>query len=278
VFLDHKQGKVFLFDGQAPVEISDLGLFSFFRDFVNTNDDYNMGYDWANKRLLLNNISKGTAISYYPKTQTWTSLHNFSPEAYFTTNGYSYAFKSNVKRTGATGDFYNMDNSQGIRKTSYITFVENTQPDAFKRFDRMEINTMSGGSEVAGSNYLISPGFVTEDNYKFLDKSFTTIQCWTDRQNSTELDLLYSHDYNIMSEYYNDKIPANYYKSSFHIELPADAVIDPHINIFDPNNLNRDADFKSHLKSKFLYTKLSYKENNPLVLNYIKTYFKPTVA
>lgn len=270
VFLDHKQGKVFLFDGQAPVEISDLGLFSFFRDFVNTNDDYNMGYDWANKRLLLNNISKGTAISYYPKTQTWTSFHNFSPEAYFTTNGYSYAYGNNK--------FYNLDNTQGARKTSYITFVENTQPDAFKRFDRMEINTMSGGSEVAGSNYLISPGFVTEDNYKFLDRSFTSIHCWTDRQNSTELDLLYSHDYNQMSEYYNDKIPANYYRSSFHIELPADAVKNPYANIFDPANLDRDADFKSHLKSKFLYTKLSYKENNPLVLNYIKTYFKPTVA
>lgn len=265
VFLDHKQGKVFLFAGDSPVEISDLGLFSFFREFVNTDDKYSMGYDWANKRLLINNITQEKAISFYPKTQTWTSLHDFSPVAYFTTNGYSYAYTNN--------NFYNLDNQNGIRKNSYITFVENTQPDAFKRFDRMELNTMSGGN-----NGVNSPGFVEPNSYIFNDKSFSTIHCWTDRQNSTELPLFYSHDYNLMSEYYNDRIPANYYRSAFHIELPADAVIDPYTNIFEDSNLDINADFKSHLKGKFLYTKLSYNEDKPLVLNYIKTSFKPSVA
>jgi len=421
VFIDHSQRKVFLFAGDSPVEISDLGLFSFFRDNINPNKKCSFGYDWKNKRLLLsvtdknysaslnsivnngqlevlnngthNSLSKaknlgsldvpikirswedlgssiffkfnlndnktivldgrlqgpctlniykkiddfqidlietrtlpisdytdvlfpiggglpplvqrtwlfnrytveltsgenyieikqlsgyplkdinllgiGTpfnyVISYYPKTQTWTSLHDFIPSSYLTINSSSYAWYNN--------SFYNLANDNGIKKNSHITFVENTQPDAFKRFDRMEINTMSGRDQ---EKY--SPGFVEPDNYIFNDKSFSTIHCWNDRQNSTELDLFYSHDYNLMSEYYNDRIPANYYRSSFHIELPPDAVIDPYKNIFDVNNTDVNAEFKSHLKGKFLYTKLSYNDDKPLVLNYIKTFFKPSVA
>lgn len=269
VFLDHKQGKVFLFAGDAPVEISDLGLFSFFRGFVNTEDKYCMGYDWANKRLLLNNITQGKAISFYPKTQTWTSLHDFSPNAYFTINGSSYAWRNNEN------SFYNMDNEFGIRKNSYITFVENTQPDAFKRFDRIEMNTMSGGNQ--GVN---SPGFVEPTSYIFNDESFSTIHCWTDRQNSTELPFAYSHDFesNFLNNYDATKVPTNYYRSSFHAELPLDAVIDPYTNIFETSNLDINADFRAHMKGKFLYTKLSYNQDKPLVLNYIKTFFKPSVA
>lgn len=269
IFLDHYQGKVFLFTGEAPIEISDLGLFSFFRGYINPTDKYTMGYDWANKRLLLNNITQEKAISFYPKTQTWTSFHDFSPNAYFTINGSSYAWKDNENT------FYNMDNQSGIRKNSYITVVENTAPDNFKRFDRMEINSMSGGN--AGVN---SPGFVEPNSYIFNDKSFTHIHCWTDRQNSTELDLAYSHDYNenFLNGYDVTKIPINYYRSSFHLELPLDAVIDPTKNIFENNNLDLKVDFRPHMKGKFLYTKLSYKDDKPLVLNYIKTFFKPSVA
>ena len=131
-----------------------------------------------------------------------------------------------------------------------------------------------------GKGGLYSPGSILNpDNYVFIDKSFTTIHCWTDRQNSTELPFLYSHDYNIMSKYYEDQIPANYYRSSFHAELPLDAVLDPYANIFDEaNNTATSTEFKSQFKGKFLYTKLSYKENNPLVLNYVKTFFKSSVA
>jgi hypothetical protein len=269
VFLDHKQGKIFLFAGESPVEISDLGLFSFFRDFVNTTDKYTMGYDWANKRLLINNITQEKAISYYPKTETWTSLHVFSPVEYFTTNGYSYAYNNN--------EFFNLNNLNGLRKDSYITFVENTQPDAFKRFDRIEMNTMSGGN--AGVNF---PGFVEPNSYIFNDESFSKIHCWTDRQNTTDLTFAYepNHDYNnnFLNSYNPSLVPANYYKSSFHAEFPLDAVVNPYANIFDNNNLNINADFRAHMKGKFLYTKLSYNGTNPLVLNYIKTFFKPTVA
>ena len=269
VFLDHKQGKVFLFAGESPVEISDLGLFSFFREFVNTNDEYSMGYDWANKRLLINNITQEKAISYYPKTETWTSLHDFSPNAYFTINGSSYAWKNN------NNSFYNLDNLNGIRKNSYITFVENTQPDAFKRFERIEMNTMSGGN--AGVN---SPGFVEPNSYIFNDESFSKIHCWTDRQNTTELDFKYSHDYdtNFLYSYDPTVVAANYYKSSFHAELPLDAVKNPRADIFVSSNTDITTDFRAHMKGKFLYTKLSYNNSLPLVLNYIKTFFKPSVA
>lgn len=275
VFLDHYQGKVFLFAGEAPVEISDLGLFSFFREFVNTTDKYSMGYNWANKRLLISNITQEKAISFYPKTQTWTSLHDFAPTAYLTLNGSSYAWQD----TGTS--FYNLSNSNDRRKNSYITFVENTQPDAFKRFDRIEMNTMSGGS-----GGIVNPGSIPDaTNYTFNNNSFTHIHTWTDRQNSTELVFAYSNDYNtnFLNSYDPSKVPVNYYRSSFHAEFPLDAVIDPYKNIFDDRllpqgNLDINADFRTHMKGKFLYTKLSYKDNKPLVLNYVKTFFKPTVA
>ena len=281
VFLDHHQGKIFLFAGEAPVEISDLGLFSFFREFVNTKDKYNMGYDWANKRLLISNITQEKAISFYPKTQTWTSLHEFAPTAYLTLNGSSYAWQD----TGTS--FYNLSNSNDRRKNSYITFVENTQPDAFKRFDRIEMNTMSGGS-----GGIVNPGSIPDaTNYTFNNNSFTHIHTWTDRQNSTELVFAYSNDYNtnFLNSYDPSKVPVNYYRSSFHAELPLDAVVDPNKNIFDDRllpqgNLDINTDFRTHMKGKFLYTKLSYKNigntivDKPLVLNYVKTFFKPTVA
>jgi hypothetical protein len=268
IFLDHNQGKIFLFAGDSPVEISDLGLFSFFREFVNTNDKYSMGYDWANKRLLISNITQEKAISFYPKTQTWTSLHDFAPKAYLTINGFSFAYNNN--------SFWNLNNSKDIRKNSYITFVENTQPDGFKRFDRIEMNTMSGG--IQG---ISKPGSIIEPNdYVFLDKSFTHIHAWTDRQNTTELPFAYSQNFedNFLSNYKVDEVPVNYYRSSFHAELPLDAVLDPYKNIFDTNNTDINADFRAHMKGKFLYTKLSYKDDKPLVLNYIKTFFKPSVA
>ena len=268
VFLDHYQGKIFLLADESPIEISDLGLFSFFRnDFINTTDKYIMGYDWANKRLLISQVGK-KAISFYPKTQTWTSLHDFAPEAYLTINGQSYAWKD------ANTCFYNINNS--VRKNSYITFVENTQPDAFKRFDRIEMNTMSGGNQG-----LYSPGFVEPDSYIFKNESFSKIHCWTDRQNTTELDFKYSHDYNTNFLYSYDPtvVAVNYYKSSFHAELPLDAVKNPYANIFDTtSNTDITADFRAHMKGKFLYTKLSYNNTSPLVLNYVKTIFKSTVA
>jgi hypothetical protein len=404
VFLDHYQGKVFLFAGDAPIEISDLGLFPFFREFVNTNSKYSMGYDWANKRLLISNhddkdfysnnanieiingqthnipqtafnigiltsnkcyktnysninnngdyykfelkektnikfllknyssnynliirnnsqgviatsiesglsdekikiilnpgiyyifvvansflttivnnsnyelfitLDKGmSTISYYPKTQTWTSLHDFSPTAYLSLNREIYAWQDSSRA------FYNLTNPTGTRKSSYITFVENTTPDAFKRFDRIEMNTMSGGN----TQGIFDPGsIVNAANYQFIDKSFTNIHCWTDRQNSTELAFAYPTDFNtnFLSNYNPAEVTVNYYKGSFHAELPLDAVQSPYLNIFDSNNLNINANFRAHMKAKFLYTKLSYNSQDPLVLNYVKTYFKPTVA
>jgi hypothetical protein len=231
-----------------------------------------MGYDWANKRLLISNTNKDRAISYYPKTQTWTSLHTFAPTFYLTLNRESYAWKDTNE------SFYNLNNQVGIRKEADITFVENTQPDAFKRFDRIEMNTMSGGNQG-----IFDPGSVLNTtNYIFKNQSFTNIQCWTDRQNSTKLKLEYAvnDDYttNFINSYNPALIPVNYYRNSFHAELPLDAVLNPYNNIFDSNNLNVNTDFREHMKGKFLYTKLSYNSQDPLVLNYVKTYFKPSVA
>jgi hypothetical protein len=393
VFLDHAQGKVFLFAGDAPVEISDLGLFDFFRQFVNKADTgkYALGYDWENKRLLISNknfkvvitsssniidldpiitptsshaydigefvsnttfigttqgvdkwvffsiikpttidiyfngggsginlrigdflanvfyssslnnvtfestttlnLSPGNyyiflsksgvnpytlslklpdppntrSISFYPKTQTWTSFHDFAPTSYLSLNRECFAFNSN--------SFWNLNNSAQVRKESYVTFVENTNPDAFKRFERIEMNTMSGGV-----NGIIDPGGILDiNNYSFLNNSFSHVQAWNERQNTSELFFLYNDDYLILSDYYDDRIPVTLYKNSFHAELPFDSVVNANGNIFDPQNINLKQDFKSHMKSKFLYVKLSYKNVAPLVLNYVKTFFKPTV-
>jgi len=407
VFLDHHQGKIFLFSGEAPVEISDLGLFFFFREFVNTKSKYAMGYDWANKRLLITNygskkelidfnsnnsvnnpiyirvlntnrhfssynagtstqvqnvyefkfekttqiqfslksqnnnsttpsdyniqildrtynilftsassgneelkitldqglyyikvykvsglndydlyiyLDTGNTISFYPKTQTWTSLHDFVPTAYLTLNGSSHAWQD------SSTSFWNLSNLGKFRKQAHITLVENTQPDAFKRFDRIEMNTMSGSRSGLSNQNIPEPGsIINSDNYVFINKSFTSIHCWTDRQNTTELlfanETDYNYDTNFLNSYDSSKVPLKYYKGSFHAELPLDAVVDPNKNIFDnissfTPNLDINAEFRSHMKGKFLYIKLSYNDiySNPLVLNYVKTFFKPTVA
>ena len=410
VFVDHSQGKVFFLTSEAPVEISDLGLFPFFRDFITKDnaEKISLGYDWKNKRVLLSNrdyfvgqnnpvidvtntrlvpflnayeigtldtsvkfkntntgttginprafikftisstsdvvmvfngsgidntvyiykkngpiyneeiysdstssvrktlrrkftflpgdyyvditpqgfasydfslnlISDTSSISFYPKTQTWTSFHSFVPDTYMSLNREFFAFSNQA--------IWNMENVDNIRKEAKITFINNELPDSFKRYDRLEINTSSGG--IGG---IKNPGGVSNKGHvNNFDNSFTTINVWNDYQNSSELPFMYSHDYDILSGYDNSLVSVKFYRNSYHCEIPLDSIKNPYNEIFAPDNIDLNKEFKSPMKGKFLYTKLSDKNtldsngntvfaNKPLVLNYVKTFFKPTVA
>lgn len=250
VLIDNHQSKVFLLSDGLN-EISDNGMFSYFRDFINYNDSYTTVYDFNNKRVLINNISKQEAISYYPKTNTWTSRHDFSPDIYFTIDQNTYAFKNT--------NFYTLQGNS--YKDSNITLVINNEPDIYKRFERAELNTTIGPN-------------VLKDSQLFNKETFTHLQCWNETQNSTNLPIEYSDDFSFYMDYSNDKVFVQYFKGDYKIELPLDTVIDVNQDIFASNNNDINKLFKEPFTSKFLYLKLSYNKRNPLVLSYVKTFSK----
>jgi hypothetical protein len=261
IILDNHQGKVFLFNGgEAPVEISDLGMFSYFRSFINPNDNYAVVYDYKNKRAIINNSALEEAISYYPKTNTWTSRHTFSPTLYISKDKFTYAYSNK------DNNIYSLENSNSLRKNSNILLVVNNDPDVFKRFQTLHINSLSGGVDGVGS-----PGGITSNNYTFNKVTFDKIHCWNEVQNSTELPIVVINNYLEAIEYNNNAILASYNKGNFKLELPLNAVINSEENIFEDSNLDRELLFKDPLTSKFLYLKLSYNNTLPLVLSYIKT-------
>ena len=254
VFIDHSQGKVFLLTAENPTEISDLGLYSFFRNYINKDTTFTIGEDVKNKRILLSDGE--LAISYYPKTNTWTSFHDFAPNKYFNLSSVTYGFKNS---------FFQLENSDDARKESSITIVANNDADLFKRFYRAEINSMSGGS-----GGISSPGSILSDNYYFKNNTFSTIQCWNERQNTGVLPLVIFDNFLDYSEYYNTLVPVQLFKGDFKLELPLNAVVDSNEDIFLDSNINQEQLFKDPLTSKYLYLKLTYNQRLPLVLSYIK--------
>lgn len=200
--------------------------------------------------------NKPQTISYYPKTNTWTSFHDFTPKFYIQKDKELLAVKGN--------DLFNLNGNS--HKNSNITIVSNNNPDVYKEYERMEINNMSGNTNSIGN--------IIKGAYTSTKDTFSTIQCWNETQNSKELPLVIPNSFAEAYEYYNDRILVDFNKNSYHLELPLDVVIDAYNNIFDNNNLDINTLFKSPFKSKFLYTKLSYNKNIPLVLSYVKTYSK----
>jgi hypothetical protein len=395
IFLDNHQGKVFLFAGESPIEISDLGLFFFFRDFINPDDKYTLGYDYENKRVLLANhtrvsfkdnkasvislksdtyattpykidfpltnkrftnentgsinpvtkirfttpfitlttvplqltsingnftikvdmippassglpivtkysntsndsVKRATlsltgnhiititrtssegyyelniavdnlnTISFYPKTQTWTSFHNFTPKFYIPYDKELLAFKGGI--------LYNINNPDPISSRKYpsISFIVNNNPNEYKRFDRMEFNTTAYAS--------LSNNLAIDSQTQESTLTFTNIQCWNYNQNSGNLPLTLVTTFAQAYGYDDTEIYVRRFKGDYKIELPLDAVKDHSGNIFDPINLDVNKSFKEPLTSKFLYVKLSYNIPFPLILSYVKTFSKPTVA
>ena len=260
IFLDNHQGKVFLLS-ENPKEISDTGMFSFFRGFINPNKQYTAAYDYKNKRFLLSD--RETAISYYPNSESWTSFHDFTPDYYLSIDRYVHAFSKN--------NFYSLENSENKRKNTNITLIANNNPDVFKLFQRCELNTMSTESSIRNNGVIFN-------DYIFKKNTFTSIQCWNDKQNSTELPLYLSESFSDYIDYNQDKIALQITKGAFNLELPLDAVINVDDNIFDVNNLDIQKQFKEFFTSKYLYIRLTYKNNLPLSFNYIKTYSNPIIV
>lgn len=106
VFPDDKQGNVFLYNGESLEEISEKGMRNFFRDFMDvgpTDNPYNTnGYLTAfderlNRIILTKSLStESWTISYNPVKKSWTSYHDYIPQALFTTNdGSLYSLKEN---------------------------------------------------------------------------------------------------------------------------------------------------------------------------------------
>lgn len=263
IFIDNHHGKVFLLS-ESIEEISDNGMFNFFRNFIDANSIYKAVYDYSNKRYLLTLVGAESdeaiynTISYYPKTKSWTAFHDFNPEHYFSSNKRTLAFYKKA--------FYNLENSEGIRKNASLTFVINPNPDIYKIFDNQEINNTANKNN--------NP-FPLNQNYYFDKETFSTIQCWNDYQNTDKVPLVLATDFDTANTYTNHIVKFN--KGAYNTELPLDLVINPYDNIFISDNLDKNKFPKQRLVSKYLVTKYEYENSNLILLNYIKTNYRKAV-
>lgn len=151
-WIDDLQGKVFLYTGQALDEISNFGLRTFFRDFMQLQRSeaifdnpfisygYTIGYDERFNRLLISKKhgDESWTISYNPGMKSWTSFHDYTPDYLFQgTDSYLYALKDNVlyltnyKPTDTEKGVY-FGNAEPY--SSYIDVVHNEEAYRDKEF------------------------------------------------------------------------------------------------------------------------------------------------
>ncbi len=149
-FVNDKQGKVFLYTGEALQEISTNGMRTFFRDYMGgtigdnpfIEDGYTVGYDEQNNRLLLTRCKAGDTawtISYNPLKQVWVSFHSYIPTIYINTatnNLYGVdadnIYLQNLTIGMVKGQFYDGTYS------SFVDVIFNPEPQLDKQFIGVE--------------------------------------------------------------------------------------------------------------------------------------------
>lgn len=97
-FIDNDHGSIHLFNGEAPIEISAIGLKNFWKEFTGFCEEgcrdaklegvfYNLGIDHRKNRLLVtknnkNNEDLSFTISFDLNNNVWRSYHSYIPNRY----------------------------------------------------------------------------------------------------------------------------------------------------------------------------------------------------
>ena len=94
-----------------------------------------------------------------------------------------------------------------------------------------------------------------------LDDTFDTFQMYNEYQNTGEILL------NGNVKHKEDK---------YYVVVPRDTVIDTSVSIFEPTNLDSSKDFRQRMRSKFVFVKYTYNNQNDfrLIMNAINAIFR----
>lgn len=203
VFYDARDAKFYLFNlGQPVKELSNEGLFNFFRDnsaFPEVEPDnpfcgsgFCIGYDDRMQRIMFTKIVRNSKVtggmletgwtlsfSLLAEAMGWAAEHDYLPSAYLTTRENTWAVRNNMAVESPAvryGSLYRMNNRntkglffEGVRYDSYGEVIINTSPGSTKRL-----------KDVRWKSVVKSPANYTE----FPEKTFTSIAVYN-RDKST---------------------------------------------------------------------------------------------
>lgn len=196
---DQSQGRAFMLTPNGVTEISNLGLYNYFRDnsLINSSLPDNpiageglMGtYDPKFNRLIFSKKSNENpfTLSYSLDDNCWVSWLDYTPDYMFSNNKTFFAFKDN-KIHKFNSDTRRAKYFEGDVNPTSITLVYNQAPEINKIF----FNT----------NWISE--FYDNNNQLDLSKTLTSIRFKTNYQDTGEIDLIpfstYGANHNIRAE------------------------------------------------------------------------------
>lgn len=203
-FVDAEARKVYMFDGNAPKEISMQGMELFFKDklaFCNPHkcrderaDDgvhYTMGWDPRYDRLLLTKKDgsecSSFTISYSPEANKgkggWVSFHSYIPDGYLWDRHDMYSFKgSDLYKHNIACDYQVFYGQYYPHMIQFSAIVEQANYEPFKYHNTV---FRTEAEKCVGCDYI-----------RDIDQTFNKIAMWNATQGTGTLDtIIYSDNW-----------------------------------------------------------------------------------
>ena len=190
-FVSANQSKVYLFDGNMPKPISDIGMKYWFGENLKLktssidedNPSYSNGYvstyDSKYDRILLTKRDKNNSwtLSFSLLTNSWISFHSYVPNFYISSPNNLYSFFDNhIYKHNIKGEYGNI---YGSICKHILEFTINNSPLQDKLWNNISFQTTCKEYNPSMDNY-------TVDN----NTTFNSINLWNSYQASGELRLI----------------------------------------------------------------------------------------
>jgi hypothetical protein len=298
-YIDIRQKKICLFNGEAINPISDLKgqrgfLYKRLHEALIDNDNPIIGkgllttYDYQNNEFLYtfknNSLNKfllpnlesneNLTISYSEFQDAFVSMYSFVPNIYINNNRFLWSVDNDINISkvylhnyGTYGVFYNQAPSP-----SSLKLIVNEQPLFTKVFDNLVWLSESVNDNIEWSDDLnLYPGSITQpsypDNVNIKNTTFDKVRFYNEYQNTDWVDLTYGTNLRKVEQQFNVQIPRN--KFDYDTTSPST------VSIFNPAKLTKTT-FGERMRDKWMNIDLSY--NNLLglrfVIHNIKTLFR----
>jgi len=294
-FVDIRQKKLYMFNGESLTPISDTGgqrnfLIKRLHGTLNNYDNPIIGkgilttFDYLNNEYLItfnNNNSNPTddenyTISFSEASGKFDSMYSFVPNIYINNHKYLLSTNNNVNSAkiylhnfGKYGTFYE------VLYPSTLKIIINDNPLVTKVFDNLTwlSDSIKDNIEWSDDNN-IYPGAPTSvnypDNVNYKNDTFTKLRCYNDYQNSDWVDLITAKpnpNLRRIERGFNTFVPRNRF----------DYDLNNHSNfsIFDPTKLTK-ALFGERLRDKYLTVDLYYPNTseNRFIVHNLKTIYR----
>lgn len=300
-FVDSRHKKIYMFNGQSLLPISDIkGAKGFvnkvLHDDILINDNPIIGkgilvsYDHFNNEFLYTfrntfwNTENGDpallsdeithedyTLVFSDLTQAFSSFYNFTPYIYINNRNKLYSLKDYATSTnkiyqhniGPYCTFY------GVEYPSKITAIINTNPLYTKIFDNIAWISESIKEDIKWKDQE-NDYFEDSDDIPYLNNTITRFRCHNEYQNSDWLTLAQTNPVTNLrksEQGWNIQVPRN--------KVNYDTTAINTKSIFDPTILTKTT-FGDRIRDKYLIVDLEYDNNlnNRFIIHNIKTTFR----